>query len=191
VAGVIAYAGVGGARRQLVAGLARLGRGGCDSAGICTLGDHGLELVHSFGHLEHLRRRINGHGITATAGIASAARVRAPQPRVVGDVAIAVDGDLDGEAVARVVARAYRGSLAAAVQAAYTQLDGRFAFVALHRQVPETIAGACRGVALLAGTGHGETFLATTAAAFDGPRVTPLRDGEIVVGTAAGLWVAA
>src|ERR1700754_1497111 len=206
--GVIGYIGHRQARDQLLAGLARLEHRGYDSAGVCTLGADGLELVRAVGNVDALRGRINGHGARATVGIAHTrwathgeVSERNAHPLVAGGVAIALNGivenhrelrrelagpfssDTDAEVVAHLVARAYHGDLAAAVRTAYTQLEGHFAFVAVHRDEPEQLVGVRRECPLLAGLGAGETFLASSSAAFETDRVVLIEEGEVAVAT--------
>jgi glucosamine--fructose-6-phosphate aminotransferase (isomerizing) len=61
----------------------------------------------------------------------------------------------DAEVVAHLVRRAYRGSLAEAVRTAARELEGHFAFVALHRDQPGLLAGLRRRCPLLVGVGDG------------------------------------
>src|SRR5689334_3790267 len=210
--GVVGYAGHDDARVRLLVGLAHLEHRGYDSAGLCTVGDRGLEIVRAVGRVEALRRRINGHGLGATAGIAHTRWAthgqvceRNAHPLVAGPVAIALNGiienhralrsavggpfssDTDAEVVAHLIAHAYAGDLAAAVRSAYTQLEGHFAFVVVHRDHPGVVAGARRQCPLLAGIGDGETYLASSLTAFATRRVTEIEEGEVAVASAAGL----
>jgi glutamine---fructose-6-phosphate transaminase (isomerizing) len=192
---LIGYAGREEARPRLLAGLARADRGNADVAGVCMLADGGLELFRAVGHVETLRLRVRGHGARATAGIAHTHGRGCEHPLVAGEIAIAFNGFLascrpvltDEELVAQLVAEAYTGDLGAAVRDAYTQLDGRFAFLAVHGSEPETVAAAHRESPLLAGLGDGETYLASSPAAL------PTRDvvaiDEVVTVSAAGLQV--
>ena len=94
----------------------------------------------------------------------------------------------DAEVVAHLVRRAYRGSLAEAVRTAARELDGHFAFVALHRDQPGLLIGTRRRCPLLVGVGEGEMFLASSMSAFLGEtrRVMFVEDDEIVAVTADG-----
>jgi glutamine---fructose-6-phosphate transaminase (isomerizing) len=94
--------------------------------------------------------------------------------------------ETDAEVVAHLVERAYRGDLAATVRAIYGRLEGHFAFVAVHRDEPDTLVGTRRHCPLLVGVGEGETFVASSITAFGGEtrRVVVLEDDEVVAVTA-------
>jgi glutamine---fructose-6-phosphate transaminase (isomerizing) len=91
----------------------------------------------------------------------------------------------DAEVVAHLVKQSYAGDLVDAVRAAYAQLDGHFAFVAVHRDHPGLLAGARQHCPLIVGVGDGETFLASSITAFSSEtrRVKYIEDGEIVAAT--------
>ena len=90
--------------------------------------------------------------------------------------------ETDAEVVAHLIRRRYRGSLLEAVQAAYVQLEGHFAFIAIHRDQPQLLVGARRQCPLLVGVGERETFLASSVTAFSKSirRIKLLEDDEIV-----------
>ena len=71
------------------------------------------------------------------------------------------------------------------MRAAYSQLDGHFAFVAVHRDHPGLLAGARHHCPLIVGVGDGETFLASSITAFSSEtrNVKYVEDGEIVAAT--------
>jgi glucosamine--fructose-6-phosphate aminotransferase (isomerizing) len=94
--------------------------------------------------------------------------------------------ETDAEVVVHLIERAYRGDLAAAVRAIYRRLEGHFAFVAVHRDEPDTLVGTRRQCPLLVGVGDGETFVASSITAFGGEtrRVVVLEDDEVVAVTA-------
>jgi glucosamine--fructose-6-phosphate aminotransferase (isomerizing) len=96
--------------------------------------------------------------------------------------------ETDAEVVAHLVERHYKGDLAAAVKAAYRELDGHFAFVVIHRDHPDMLVGARLQCPLVVGVGDGEMFLASSIAAFlrETRRVKLIEDGEIVAITAEG-----
>ena len=96
--------------------------------------------------------------------------------------------ETDAEVVAHLVERHYEGDLAAAVRAVYRELEGHFAFVVVHRDHPETLVGARLQCPLVVGLGDGETFLASSIAAFlrETRRVQLIEDGEVVAITPAG-----
>ena len=84
--------------------------------------------------------------------------------------------------VAHLIASHYDGDLAAAVRAAYAELRGHYAFVAMHADEPERLVGARKECPLVAGIGEGETFLASAIPAFlaDTRTAVPIENGEIV-----------
>ena len=96
--------------------------------------------------------------------------------------------ETDAEVVAHLVERHYEGDLVAAVRAVYRELEGHFAFVVLHRDHPGLLVGARLQCPLVVGLGDGETFLASSIAAFlrETRRVKLIEDGEVVAVTPAG-----
>ncbi|TML37571.1 MAG: glutamine--fructose-6-phosphate aminotransferase [Actinobacteria bacterium] len=96
--------------------------------------------------------------------------------------------ETDAEVVTHLVERHYRGDLAAAVRAAYKDLEGHFAFVVVHHDHPGELVGARLQCPLLVGVGEGEMFLASATAAFLGEtrRIQLIDDDEIVAITPEG-----
>ena len=90
--------------------------------------------------------------------------------------------ETDAEVVAHLIARHYDGDLAAAVRAAYADLRGHYAFVAMHAEEPQRLIGARKECPLVAGLGEGEAFLASAIPAFlaDTRTAMPIENGEIV-----------
>ncbi|HEX5713652.1 MAG TPA: glutamine--fructose-6-phosphate transaminase (isomerizing) [Solirubrobacterales bacterium] len=90
--------------------------------------------------------------------------------------------ETDAEVVAHLIAAHYDGDLAAAVRAAYAELRGHYAFVAMHADEPDRLVGARKECPLVAGIGEGETFLASAIPAFlaDTRVAMPIENGEIV-----------
>jgi len=90
--------------------------------------------------------------------------------------------ETDAEVVAHLIASHYDGDLAAAVRAAYAELRGHYAFVAMHADEPQRLLGARKECPLVAGVGAGETFLASAIPAFLAYTRTamPIENGEIV-----------
>ena len=74
--------------------------------------------------------------------------------------------ETDAEIVAHLIERHYDGDLTAAVRAAFAELRGHYAFVAMHVEHPETLVGARNECPLVLGLGEGETFLASAIPAF-------------------------
>jgi glucosamine--fructose-6-phosphate aminotransferase (isomerizing) len=100
--------------------------------------------------------------------------------------------ETDAEVIAHLIASHYReGDLAAAVRAAFAELEGHFAFVAMSLQEPDTLVGARRECPLVVGRGEGEQFIASAVPAFlaQTRNVQPVENGEIVVLTADGATV--
>jgi glutamine---fructose-6-phosphate transaminase (isomerizing) len=90
--------------------------------------------------------------------------------------------ETDAEVVAHLIARHYDGDLAVAVRAAYADLRGHYAFVAMHADEPGRLIGARKECPLVAGVGDGEAFLASAIPAFlaDTRTAMPIENGEIV-----------
>jgi glucosamine--fructose-6-phosphate aminotransferase (isomerizing) len=96
--------------------------------------------------------------------------------------------ETDAEVVAHLVERHYEGDLLDAVRAAYRELEGHFAFVVVHRDHPDLLVGARLQCPLVVGLGDGETFLASSIAAFlrHTHRIKLIEDGEVVAISPAG-----
>ncbi|HEU0250457.1 MAG TPA: glutamine--fructose-6-phosphate transaminase (isomerizing) [Solirubrobacteraceae bacterium] len=97
--------------------------------------------------------------------------------------------ETDAEVIAHLIASHYDGDLAAAVRAAFAELEGHFAFVAMSVQEPETLVAARRECPLVVGRGEGEQFIASAVPAFlaQTRAVQHVENGEIVVLTPAGV----
>jgi glucosamine--fructose-6-phosphate aminotransferase (isomerizing) len=91
--------------------------------------------------------------------------------------------ETDAEVIAHLIARLYEGDLADAVRAAYAQLEGHYAFVAMSLDEPDVLVGARRECPLIVGRGDGEQFVASAVPAFlaHTRRVQYVENGEIVV----------
>ncbi|MGI8580373.1 MAG: glutamine--fructose-6-phosphate transaminase (isomerizing) [Solirubrobacteraceae bacterium] len=74
--------------------------------------------------------------------------------------------ETDAEVVAHLVSRSYEGDLVTAVRAAFAQLRGHYAFVAMSAEEPDLIVGARRECPLVIGRGDGEQFIASAIPAF-------------------------
>jgi glutamine---fructose-6-phosphate transaminase (isomerizing) len=106
---------------------------------------------------------------------------------------LAADGhrfssETDAEVVVHLIERHYEGDLAEAVRLAYKELEGHFAFVAVHADHPLRLVGARRECPLVVGLGDGESFLASGFPAFlrETRRAQLIDDGEIVAITPEG-----
>ena len=100
--------------------------------------------------------------------------------------------ETDAETVSHLIEEHYDGDLVEATRLAFNELEGHFAFVAIHRDHPGLLVGARHQCPLVVGVGDGETFLASNAAAFlretrevhfpeDGDLVAITRDGAAFV----------
>jgi glutamine---fructose-6-phosphate transaminase (isomerizing) len=96
--------------------------------------------------------------------------------------------ETDAEVVAHLVERHYAGDLVEAVRAAYSELEGHYAFVVIHYDHPDLLVGARRQCPLVVGVGDGEMFLASAVAAFLGEtrRVQLIDEDEVVAITPGG-----
>ena len=74
--------------------------------------------------------------------------------------------ETDAEVIAHLIAEHYDGDLAAAVRAAYAELEGHFAFVAMSLDEPEVLVGARKECPLVVGRGDGEQFVASAVPGF-------------------------
>jgi glucosamine--fructose-6-phosphate aminotransferase (isomerizing) len=91
--------------------------------------------------------------------------------------------ETDAEVIAHLIAELYDGDLADAVRAAYSRLEGHYAFVAMSLDEPEVLVGARKECPLIVGRGEGEQFVASAVPAFlaQTRRVQHVENGEIVV----------
>jgi len=96
----------------------------------------------------------------------------------------------DAEVIAHLVAEhlADGGELFGAVRAAYAELEGHYAFVAMSLAEPDVLVAARKECPLVVGLGDGESFLASAVPAFlkETRRVQYIENGEIVVVTPDG-----
>jgi glutamine---fructose-6-phosphate transaminase (isomerizing) len=100
----------------------------------------------------------------------------------------AFSSETDAEVVAHLIERHYDGDLVEAVRLTYAALEGHFAFVVIHHDHPDLLVGARLQCPLVVGLGEGETFLASSVAAFlrETRRIQLIEDGEIVAITPDG-----
>jgi glutamine---fructose-6-phosphate transaminase (isomerizing) len=96
--------------------------------------------------------------------------------------------ETDAETVTHLIEEHYDGDLVQAVRLAYGELEGHFAFVAIHRDHPGVLVGARLQCPMVVGLADGETYLASNAAAFlRETRVVQFpNDGEVAVVTPEG-----
>jgi glucosamine--fructose-6-phosphate aminotransferase (isomerizing) len=99
--------------------------------------------------------------------------------------------ETDAEVVAHLIAQHYDGDLAAAVRAAFADLRGHYAFVAMHADRPDQLVGARKECPLVAGVGEGESFLASAIPAFlaETRRAVAIENDEVVTIDASGVTI--
>jgi glucosamine--fructose-6-phosphate aminotransferase (isomerizing) len=102
--------------------------------------------------------------------------------RLVGEGAV-FTSETDAEVIAHLVAHHYDGDLLEAVRAAYAELRGHYAFVAMTAHEPGLLVGARKECPLIVGRGEGETFVGSAIPAFlrETRRVQYMEDDELVV----------
>jgi glucosamine--fructose-6-phosphate aminotransferase (isomerizing) len=96
--------------------------------------------------------------------------------------------ETDAEVVAHLVAHHYDGDLPAAVRAAYADLRGHYAFVAMSADEPDVLVGARKECPLVVGVGDGEQFIASAIPAFllETRDIKLINDDEVVTLRASG-----
>jgi glucosamine--fructose-6-phosphate aminotransferase (isomerizing) len=99
--------------------------------------------------------------------------------------------ETDAETVAHLIEKHYDGDLTRAVQAAFADLRGHYAFAAMHAEHPDTLVAARQECPLIVGIGEGETFVASAIPAFLAQTRTALliENGEIVTITPDGATI--
>jgi glucosamine--fructose-6-phosphate aminotransferase (isomerizing) len=105
------------------------------------------------------------------------------------DMGAVFTSETDAEVIAHLIAHHMAtGSLLEAVRAAYAELQGHFAFVAMSLDDPDTLVGARKECPLIVGVGEGEMFFASAIPAFlrETRRVQYIENGEIVAITPEG-----
>ncbi len=96
--------------------------------------------------------------------------------------------ETDAEVVAHLVAEHYDGDLIEAVRAAFNELRGHYAFVAVAADEPDLIVAARKECPLVIGRGEGENFVASAIPAFlrETRNVQIVENDEIVAITPEG-----
>jgi glucosamine--fructose-6-phosphate aminotransferase (isomerizing) len=99
--------------------------------------------------------------------------------------------ETDAEIVAHLIERHDEGDLTEAVRAAFNELRGHYAFVAMHSDHPGVIVGARRECPLVVGLGDGESFVASAIPAFlaETRKAVLVENGEIVTLDSAGVAI--
>src|SRR4051794_24101046 len=83
------------------------------------------------------------------------------------DMGAVFTSETDAEVIAHLISHHLAsGGLVEAVRAAYAELDGHFAFVAMRKDEPDALVGARKECPLVVGLGEDETFLASAIPAF-------------------------
>ncbi len=109
-----------------------------------------------------------------------------PLKERLADMGAMFTSETDAEVIAHLVAHHYaQGSLVEAVRAAYSELRGHYAFVAMSAEEPGVLVGARKECPLIVGRGEGEQFIGSAIPAFlrETRHVQYINDDEIVVMT--------
>ncbi|MET0551916.1 MAG: glutamine--fructose-6-phosphate aminotransferase, partial [Vicinamibacteria bacterium] len=213
--GIVGYVGPRDAVPVIVEGLRRLEYRGYDSAGIAVVTDGALQRRRSVGKLGNLEESLAaaplrgefgvGHTRWATHGRPSEENAH-PHQDCTGRLVVVHNGIIenylelktrlqaaghtfvtqtDTEVVAHLVESHFQGDLVQAVRASLAELQGIYALVLLHRDVPQTLVAARQGPPLVVGLGQGEHFLASDVPALLAHTrdFVFLDDGEVVTVT--------
>jgi glucosamine--fructose-6-phosphate aminotransferase (isomerizing) len=99
--------------------------------------------------------------------------------------------ETDAEVVAHLISSHYTGDLVEAVRAAYAELRGHYAFVAMAADQPGVLVGTRRECPLVVGVGQDENFIASAIPAFlkETRKIQLLNDDEIAVVTPGGTQI--
>ena len=99
--------------------------------------------------------------------------------------------ETDAEIVSHLIERHYDGDLVAAVRAAFGELRGHYAFVAMHLDHADLLVAARKECPLIVGIGDGENFVGSAIPAFlaETRRVKMVENGEIVTVTPEGVEI--
>src|SRR5918994_5056010 len=90
--------------------------------------------------------------------------------------------ETDAEIVSHLIERHYAGDFPEAVRLAFNDLRGHYAFVAMHRDHPDTLVGARKECPLVIGLGEHENFIASAIPAFmsETRRALGIKNDELV-----------
>jgi glucosamine--fructose-6-phosphate aminotransferase (isomerizing) len=209
--GIVGYIGDDQASDLLIEGLQRLEYRGYDSAGIAVLNGNGIDIRREVGKLRHLAKEVTinpphgrigiGHTRWATHGRPTTNNAH---PHISADNRMVVVhngiienylpikhellaqgveflSDTDTEVLANLIARAYKGDLRAAVQAALQQVHGAYAIAVLHDDHPDLLIAARHGSPLILGISPEANFIASDVAAIlsHTRQIVYLQDGDI------------
>lgn len=211
--GIVGYVGKNAAQDFLISGLKRLEYRGYDSAGIVTLSENGdATLLRAKGKIANLEDKLSnnkrndkigiGHTRWATHGEPSEANAH---PHQAGKIFLVHNGIIenykelkehltehefksqtDTEVLAALVNSFYKDGkypLVNAVVQALKLTKGTYGIAVVTTDNPNEIVVARSGSPLVIGVGHGETMLASDAAALVGhtKQAIYLNDGEVAV----------
>jgi glutamine---fructose-6-phosphate transaminase (isomerizing) len=111
--------------------------------------------------------------------------------RELGEQGHVFSSETDAEIVAHLIERHYDGDLTEAVRAAFRELRGHYAFVAMHAEQPDLLVGARKECPLIAGVGDGESFLASAIPAFlaETRNTVLIENDELVTVEASGVTI--
>jgi glucosamine--fructose-6-phosphate aminotransferase (isomerizing) len=103
----------------------------------------------------------------------------------------AFSSETDAEIVSHLIERHFDGDLTSAVRAAFNEMRGHYAFVAMHSDIPDVLVAARKECPLIVGLGEDETFIASAIPAFlrETRRVMEIENGELVTITPAGATI--
>ncbi|RJQ43908.1 MAG: glutamine--fructose-6-phosphate transaminase (isomerizing) [Gaiellales bacterium] len=99
--------------------------------------------------------------------------------------------ETDAEVVSHLIEKHYDGDLVEAVRRSIGDIEGHFAFCAVHADHPQLIVGARKECPLMVGVGKDENFIASAIPAFlsETRDVIAIEDGELVAVTPEGVEV--
>lgn len=102
--------------------------------------------------------------------------------RLIGEGCV-FTSETDAEVIAHLISTKLDGDLISAVRAAYAELEGHYAFVAMSADEPGLLVGARKECPLVIGRGDGEQFIASAIPAFlkETRDVQLIENDEIVV----------
>jgi glutamine---fructose-6-phosphate transaminase (isomerizing) len=187
-----------------VAGLKKLEYRGYDSSGISVIADSAPRLPTARTGIGHTRWATHGRVSEENAHphTDDADRVHVVvngivenymtlKERLVAEGSV-FTSETDAEVIAHLIAQLYDGDLAETVRAAYAQLEGHYAFVAMSLDEPDVLVGARRECPLVVGRGDDEQFIASAVPAFlsQTRRVQYVENGEVVKLTPEGVTIA-
>ncbi len=211
--GIVGYVGPRACQELILSGLERLEYRGYDSAGIALLDDGEISMLRAVGNLAALRETAVEQTSPATTGLghtrwATHGKVTwdnaHPHFDQSGKIAVVMNGiienyvglraklagegvafssETDTEVIPHLLAKAYCGDLVQAVLDVVPQLEGHYAFVAMHADEPGRLVGARKECPLVVGVGDGERFFGSAIPAFlrETRDIQLVENGEIVV----------